>query len=151
MTEGHLSEKEIQEYILNGAQSEVHVQRHMQSCPLCNSKAATYGSLFSVMSGAPAHAFDFDVAALVMPQVAPPVKRIWWKMPAFMAVTVLPFTIVAWFSGKYLLNEFAGQPIVVVFLVVVTAVLVLMLHLADMFKKYREQMRSYNFENSLQQ
>src|SRR5579863_10058685 len=76
MSKGHLSETDIQQYVLDKTGCTQNVIAHMNDCGQCLAKAETYRLLFLQIKEQPKPVFDFDVSALVLPQISPAKEQV---------------------------------------------------------------------------
>ncbi|UKB82300.1 hypothetical protein LF887_14940 [Chryseobacterium sp. MEBOG06] len=65
----HLSEIEIQQYVLNKADCDNVITKHILQCQKCQSEVEFYQLLFTEIKEIPNPVFDFDVADLVIKQL----------------------------------------------------------------------------------
>lgn len=65
----HLSEADIQQYVLERAGCEAAVVHHVELCEDCKARAAVYEVLFAGIGQEPGPVFDFDLAAVVLAQL----------------------------------------------------------------------------------
>src|SRR5882672_1597076 len=72
MMNGHPSEKEIQEYVLDRSSCSTMIIRHIESCAECQEELKSYSLLFTELKQEPAVSFDFNLTGLVMPLLPPP-------------------------------------------------------------------------------
>ncbi|WEA00573.1 hypothetical protein [Mucilaginibacter sp. SJ] len=146
MNNSHLSEEEIQGFVLGQGRSEDI--KHLSSCPLCSSKAANYRSILSTINDLPKPAFDFDVASLVIAQLPVQKSKVtagdtWVYLLVFAAIGSLIIPI--YLYRDELLKMFNGVLPVALYLIVLAAILILVFQGLEIFRKYRKQMNSLNY------
>jgi hypothetical protein len=77
MKDTHLSELEIQEFVLNRSDSQADTLAHLQTCGHCRATAEQYRLLFTGIEDQVKPEFDFDLSELVLASVSttkPPFK-----------------------------------------------------------------------------
>jgi len=146
MRNGHLSEEEIQQFVLE--QGSAVDSEHLTSCPLCSTKAANYRSILLAMSDLPKPAFDFDVASLVIAQLprqkpATVIGDLWIYLLVFTALGALAIPI--YLYRDELLKMFNGVLPIALYLTVLAALFILVFQGVEIFRKYRKQMDALNY------
>lgn len=76
MNTGHLSDRELQSYALEGENCPPALSEHVRSCTFCRQKAEMYQLLFSKVVKPPVPMFDFDLTASVMKQLPLPESEV---------------------------------------------------------------------------
>ena len=66
----HLSDSEIQDFVLNSSPAQATVNTHLETCVHCQSKAKQYQLLFAGIKAQTRPEFDFDLSELVMASVS---------------------------------------------------------------------------------
>lgn len=146
MSNSHLSEEEIQQYVLGQANPESI--KHIGSCPLCEIKVANYRSILSAMEQLAKPVFDFDVTSLVISQLPHPKSAItkgdqWVYLLVFAAIGSLIIPIYL-YKGE-LVKMFNGVLPVALYLIALTAFFILAFQGFEIFRKYRKQMNAFNY------
>ena len=94
----HLSESEIQDFVLNQSDSIGNVQAHLEMCGVCQAKANQYRLLFTEITALPRSKFDFDLSELVLASLsAPKVSAKWTNVLVYGLVTLGLVSIVVAF------------------------------------------------------
>ncbi|MBZ5856809.1 hypothetical protein [Flavihumibacter profundi] len=146
MIDNHLTDIEIQEYVLDASQCTKVNLDHMQVCGHCRVKATQYKRLFAGIEGQEQAAFDFDLAALVMEKL-PANKNLWdtyfeWWLAGFV---LLVFVIGGYFLRTDL-KALRSSLTPLIFLLILIPVLALLVFLGfDMYKAYQKKMKALNF------
>jgi hypothetical protein len=165
MMSQHLSEADIQQYVLERPVCEDGIAHHVEQCEDCKARAAVYEMLFSGIRQEPGPAFDFDLSALVLgqlPGVAPAhlpglaPAQLPRKKPRFAPGIVFAYLlglsmcaaigIPLYLFGKDLLRLFAGILPMAKYLIFITAITIFIFQIIEMFKKYRGQMKALNYQ-----
>src|SRR6478609_7775793 len=91
----HLSESEIQDFVLDQSDSIGNVQAHLEMCGACQAKANQYRLLFTGINAQPQSKFDFDLSELVIASLsAPKVSAKWTNVFVYSLVTLGLISIV---------------------------------------------------------
>jgi len=156
MSGNHLTDEDIQQYVLNKADCKTDVVTHIHDCEYCKTKAETYKLLFSEIKQQPKAAFDFDLSELVMkqlPQVRPGFSLN--SLPGYfiifsiLAAIGIPYYLfkakIIYFFKTYILGITSGISSIVVFLVVITFLIFLIFQCVEMYGKYRQKNNALNF------
>lgn len=108
MTSLHLSERALQEAAESVDQLADLQAAHLQTCPLCQSRVATYQQLFTATAHLPPPVFAFDLTASVMAQLPPAKPSFPWVL---IVVAMLVLGVVGGFLalfGKAMAQAFEG-------------------------------------------
>ncbi|MCG2613801.1 hypothetical protein LZZ85_05895 [Terrimonas sp. NA20] len=148
MIKEHVSEEDIQSYVLKESALEQYALQHIQTCASCQAKLNMYESLFSGVGEMPKPAFDFDVAELVMPLLSVKKRKV-NRLPAILSGLLvlagligLPFLL---FDDK---NSSGLQSVSpwLFGVVGIVAVTFIVISVSDMYARYRRQLKELNFE-----
>ncbi|UOQ50719.1 hypothetical protein [Hymenobacter cellulosivorans] len=80
MTSSHLTERDLQEAAESFSRLPAPQAAHLQGCPLCQGRVATYQRLFTAASHLPQPAFAFDLTASVLAQLPQPKLTFPWVL-----------------------------------------------------------------------
>lgn len=147
MKNRHLTDEEIQQYVLNAEATSQSALAHIQTCPHCQQQAAQYQLLFASIEKQEKATFDFELADLVMEQIAQPTpapdhRAVLYAMLAIIGAMV---GVMAYLFGNSTASLFAFmQPLLIGLLIITAFGLVGFLGL-DMYQKYKTQMNALNF------
>ena len=75
MKSGHLSENEIQDYVVNVSLSSHDQKGHVEQCEVCRQRIQLYHAVFERIAEQGKPAFDFDLPDLVMTKLLPVKKH----------------------------------------------------------------------------
>jgi hypothetical protein len=144
----HVSEQDIQSWVLKETALTEAAVLHIQTCASCHAKMNMYEALFSSVEEMPKPSFDFDVVELVMPQL--PVKK--------KKINLVPAIL----SGLLVLAGLIGLPFLLfddkngsglqsvspwLFgMVGIVAITFIMISVSEMYARYRQQLKELNFE-----
>jgi hypothetical protein len=144
----HLTDDEIQQYALDISDCETKIVEHAQLCEECKARVATYHILFAGISQQQEPAFDFNLSELVLAQLSPPKSKF---SPECLLIYLLAFVIIflagilTYLFRGHLLSLFAGITPLLIYLIVTTAIIVLIALGADLYKTYQEKMSTLDF------
>jgi hypothetical protein len=147
MINEHLSETEIQEYALHKNACKPGIIQHIELCENCKTKAANYQMLFNEISQQPKPAFDFDMTALVIPQLPPGRQETATRISSayfFVFFSLFVIAIPSYIFRKYILNIFKGVLPMMMYLIIITAAAILLFQCIEMYKKYQKQLNALN-------
>ena len=156
MIDNHLTDVDVQQFVLNKADCNADIITHMHNCEYCKTKAETYQLLFSEIKQQPKSAFDFDLSELVMkqlPQAKPGFSLNslpgYFIMLSFFAAIGIPSYLfkakITYFFKTYVLGITSGISSIVIFLVVITFLIFLIFQCAEMYRKYQQKNNALNF------
>ena len=148
MNGAHLSEEELQQYILDRPACTPEDIAHLDGCPDCQAQAAAYSQLMEGLRQQSAPVFGFDVSAMVLSQLAPERKterrvnrRTHWGMAALiLVITGVP----AWLFRKSAYFVFTDMPALFYWAVLCTAAVVVGLFILRLHKKYQDVINLIN-------
>jgi hypothetical protein len=144
----HLTDTEIQQYVLQSGDISPASIEHVLHCESCQATAREYTLLFDAVAQQARPAFDFDLPEMVMGQLvkpkASPVRQrliisfIWLVSAAFLGTTVFLF-------NEPLLDMFSNRrPIVLYASMIFTTALTTFL-VIESHRKFQDKMKTLNF------
>lgn len=149
MISQHISEEDIQLYVLDASQVKEETMQHLEHCTACKAKVREYEMLFTGIGSLPKASFDFDVVALVLPQLPEKKKVSSYKIAgiAMVVIAVAGLISLLFLLLQYRLNEL-WQNISpwVIGLISVVAVAFIGISLWEMYERYRQQLKKLNFK-----
>ena len=139
----HLTDDEVQQYAADKSNSEKRIVEHIHLCEECRSKVEVYQLLITGIKQLPQPAFDFDLSKMVLQQL-PSSKTstandnalVW--IFGFMGIAFLGGAI--YFFQSYF-DLFEGIKTILIYLIVISAITVLVYLIIDMYKKYQKEMK----------
>ena len=147
MMSTHLTDEEIQRYMLDRDAADATVIAHIHGCGQCKEKAETYRLLVASLRELPDERFDFTLTELVMqqlPAATPGPKREKESVLIYSFITTGAAIIVfsLYFFRKYMTSIFESIAPVFVYLVV-TAFMTLSIFLViDVYIKYKKKIHT---------
>lgn len=143
----HLSDTDIQQYILDQPNNERPGVEHIASCDGCKAKADNYQLLFSGIQLQTKPAFNFNLSELVLAQLATPKKE--FSLEIFivylLTLTVLTSMVISCYLFKgYFSALFTGFSTMVLYLAGIASLAILIFQGREIYRKYEEQMGTLN-------
>jgi hypothetical protein len=144
----HPSEKEIQQFSIDKSGCDTAAILHIETCEVCMAEVAHYQFLFTEISQQNKAAFDFDLSALVLPQL--PIAKSRLSPDQFISGFLIFF--ISCFVGvplvlfnKYILNMFSDISPFFIYAIIGSATVIVIYKTLGMYKKYQKQMQLLNF------
>ncbi len=148
MISKHLSEIDIQQYVLDKTNCGDDIIAHMHDCERCKIKAATYQLLFAEIKQQPKPSFDFNLSALVLEQLpqAKPVPS-FQKYFVLALASIVAFAIIlpAYLFRIYIAYIFAGMYSSFIYALIIITVIIIIFNAVGMYKKHQKRMSLLNF------
>jgi hypothetical protein len=144
----HPSEKEIQQFAINKFDCEPATILHIETCTDCMAEVSTYRLLFSEIRQQQKPEFDFDLSALVMPQLPKTKARVSPDqfISAFLVFFISCFvTIPVILFNKYIMNMFTDISPFFIYTIIGSATVIVIYKTLAMYRKYQKQMQLINF------
>lgn len=142
MSEQHLTEEQVQQYAENEALFGSDEMSHVHHCEECQSLIASYRLMFSVIEESESPAFDFDVSAAVLSQIAQPQQVIPGDKFLYVISAVCCVLFAAagiYFFNDYLSSLFEGISKLAWILVLVSVVAMVVFLASDNIRKYNRK------------
>ncbi len=139
----HLTDKEIQQYVTEGA-ADASIRQHINSCERCSEMAAAYRVLITGLRDQPAERFDFSVTDLVMQQLTVPAPASKGKKEnvliyAFITAGAAIVVFALYFFRKYMSSIFESMAPVFINLALTAFMTLSIFLITDMYKKYKKK------------
>jgi hypothetical protein len=144
----HIIDSDIQQYVLDSANCDLKVIEHMNICQNCRKKADVYQLLFSEIKRQAKPAFDFDLTELVLSNVMrkePDVSQTSTLIWLVTLIGISSVVIIGYLFGSHIVRLFEGVSSMATYLVVTSAMLLILLQGIDMFRKHKRQMAMLDF------
>jgi hypothetical protein len=139
----HLTDNEVQQYVVDKQHCEVEIVEHIHFCEVCSAKVEVYKLMIEGIKQQPQPAFEFDLAKMVMqqlPQVKTKVSNDKFLVWLFVSIGIIFIGGGLYFFQRYS-ELFEGLRTIFIYLIAVTAVTILVYLFIDMYKKYRHEMK----------
>ena len=139
----HLTDDEVQKYVVDKQHCEVKIIEHIHSCEVCRGKVEVYQLMIKEIKQQPQPAFDFDLVKMVLQQLPSPKTTITNDKAL---ILIFGFMGIAFLGGVIYLFQsyfdlFEGIRTIFIYLIAITAITVLIYLLIDMYKKYQREMK----------
>jgi hypothetical protein len=143
----HPSEAELQEFALGEMKNETSINAHIQLCDECKTTVANYRLLFSAIATEKKPVFEFNLSSLVLEKIQPAnteysKDRLIFYI-GFVVVAVLGIGCY-WYS-EFLSGLLVGFGSLFMYLLVATAITILVFQCLDIFKRYQHKIKSLDF------
>ena len=147
MKEIHLTEEQLQQFLVEADTKQLAGNTHLQHCPACKQKLEAYRLLFTSLAQQPAPAFDFDLATSVMASLQTEKSSNWETRFIYwlVAVTALLLTIPVYIFRKYFLTVVNGVVNMTLLIGVTGLVIVLVFQALELYRKYRINVDRLNY------
>ena len=144
MNGAHLSEEELQQYILDRPACTPEDITHLDGCPDCQARVAAYGLLMEGLRQQPAPVFGFDVPAVVMRRLAESPGADPFPRLATAALILLVTAVPAWLFRKSAYYVFTDISAVFLYLILAAAGVFVGLRVLQLMKRYQQIINSIN-------
>src|SRR6188472_159265 len=139
----HLTDDEVQQYVVDKPNCEKRIAEHIHLCEECRSKVEVYQLLITGIKQQPQPAFDFDLSKMVLQQL-PSSKTSIANDNAL--IWIFGFMGIAFLGGAIYLFQsyfdlFEGIKTIFIYLIAITAITVLVYLIIEMYKKYQKEMK----------
>ena len=143
MVAKHLTDDEVQQYVVDRQRCEMKIVDHMHLCGECKLKAEIYQSLVTGIKQQAQPTFSFDLSSLVVQQLPAPKEngseRLLIRLLLCVGIAVIGAGLY-FFEGSFV-YLFKGVATSLIYLIVITAVTVCIGLFIDMYKKYNNEMK----------
>jgi hypothetical protein len=147
MKQEHLTENELQQYALQQHEADHQLAAHIMSCAKCSAIIANYQVMFSALSTMEKPVLHFDIEQQIMAalSVSPKRKRsISWPTIGLIIILITLVAIPGLIFRHYFSNIFSiSAP--VLYLVVTTALTIVIFQCRELLTSYRQKMRLLNY------
>jgi hypothetical protein len=145
MTTKHLTDDELQQYVLSGSSANNDIAAHVHACGDCRTRLEDYRVLIKGIEQQPAPVFDFDLQELVLSRLPAPAEKNradnlspW----IFIGPTVIAGGLIIYFFGDYFSSLFVNIYTLANGLVVVSACILATVLGIDMYKTYKKKINA---------
>ena len=143
MVTKHLTDDEVQQYVVDRQHCEMKIVEHIHLCRECKLKAEIYQSLVAGIKQQPHPAFNFDLSELVVQQLPSPKQKTNDRLLLWMLLfTGIGFmgTVLYYFEGSFV-YLFRGIAAIFIYLIIITALTVFTGVFIDMYKKSNRELK----------
>jgi hypothetical protein len=143
MVTKHLTDYEVQTYVVDKENVEMRIIEHIDICIECRAKVQVYRVLISGIEQQPQPVFDFDLSASVLKQLPLQAKatsdRLFTWILIFISIGFLGSA--AYYFRNYMASMFEGVAAIAIYLIAISAITVIAALVFDMYKKYQKEMK----------
>ena len=143
MVTKHLTDEELQQYVVDRQHCEMKIAEHISICGDCKMKAEIYQSLVTGIRQQPQPTFNFDLSELVVQQLPTPGKIASDRILLWVLIIIgIGFigTGVYFFEGSFV-YLFKGIAAIFIYMIIITAAAVFTGVFIDMYKRYNKEMK----------
>jgi hypothetical protein len=143
----HPSETELQEFALGEMKNEAKIDAHIQLCDECKTTVANYRLLFSAIGSEQKPVFEFNLSALVLEKIKPANT----EYSKDRLIFYIGFAVIAVLGiGYYCYSEFLSGLLIgfgslFMYLLLATAIIILVFQCVDIYKRYQHKIKSLDF------
>src|SRR6185436_10931088 len=119
----HLSDDEVQQFVIDKQYCEIKVVEHIHICKECKIKAEVYQSLITGIKYQPQPVFDFDLSASVLKQLPAPQPK---AANDKLVIWILVFVSIGFIAGavyyfrSYWASMFEGVATIFIYLITIS-------------------------------
>jgi hypothetical protein len=148
MKQEHLTENELQQFVLEPQEAGAEQAAHVAECAKCTAVIANYRVMFTALGTMEKPAFNFDLEKQVMAKLSvSPIRKTgfpWLSIgisAAAVAMVAVPFFIMR----NYFTNMFTSISAPVIYLVAATTLTIIIFQCRELLTSYRQKMRLLNY------
>jgi hypothetical protein len=148
MTNGHPSDRILQEYSLDRSGVTAEVVTHIDACATCQAHVAAYRQLFTEVNRLPRPAFEFDTASLVLSQLpaARPGLSKGRGLVFLLALLITPVIgIPLYLLRRNIFYLFTDVSAFFLYMMAGATLVVLFFKIHSMYRKYHRQLDALNY------
>ncbi|MBA4849293.1 hypothetical protein [Emticicia sp. BO119] len=146
MTNGHLTEAEMQQYALDSNSCTETIVTHINHCAYCQQEAMIYKLMFHRIEAQEKAVFDFDLTELVMARL-PQEQTTHDKSFLYIITTaiIIMSGVVSYEFGNNIVDILSSLTPMLVSLVILASFGVMIFFGVDMYQRYKAQMKVLDF------
>ena len=143
MKNNHVSDYDIQQFVLADAICDHSITQHVRTCQDCSRRAATYRLIFATLEKQARPTFECDLTGIVLSKIEATEKvhiSSNWLNYFIIAIIAVPIAITSYMFGEGLPNMLSGLSTISLFLLFATAATLLAFQIDDMIKEHKKHM-----------
>jgi len=146
MKNNHLTDIDIQTFVLQKENCDIAIVEHIAQCDSCKMEVEQYKILFEEIKQQEQPIFDFDLSDLVMAQLPQP-KHVFENTLIYSTVfaTIIVMSIVFYFLRDNLLGMVKVITPIFIYLIITAALTLSIFLCIDMYMKFQKRMNALNF------
>ena len=144
MVGDHLTDEEIQQYVLEKQATGTNINDHLANCKDCLANVKAYEILFVSLKEQQQPVFTFNLAEEVAAELLNP-SSVTSKDYLSVFITfclVIPGGIAGYIFSDYLVVLFQGMAALAIYLVAISGIIILFFFILDMFKSHQKKMQA---------
>lgn len=147
MTNKHLTDTEVQQYVLQKINNNVDIAEHIGHCAFCKTKTEQYSLLFEEIKQLEKPVFDFILADLVIEQLPESQPGLYFERTFLYTIIFIGifFISLLYLFGNKLLNLFEVITPIVTGLIITTVISLSVFLCVDMYRQYQTKVKALNF------
>lgn len=148
MKQEHLTENELQQFVLEPQEANPEQAAHVAECAKCAAAIANYRLMFPALSTMEKPVFNFDAEKLVMATLPVSTTRKTgypWFSIGISAASAAMVAIPLFIMRNYYTNMFTSIPATVIYLVAATTLTIIIFQCRELLTSYRQKMRLLNY------
>ncbi|MEO6228471.1 MAG: hypothetical protein ABJB11_22810 [Ferruginibacter sp.] len=150
MSATHLTETELQQYVVEPELISKQLMAHVQVCTICQTKSANYALLINGMQEAAKPAFNFDVSVLVLNRLPVPKRSFPWATIIISLLSVALIAIVVVLFGSAMVTLFRGVSGIILTIMMGIAFVFVIFQAIEIVREYNRRMDFVTGEKTLQ-
>lgn len=148
MKQEHLSENELQQFVLEQPEADHELAAHVHACVNCAAAVTNYRAMFTALSNMEKPVFNFDLEKQVLAQlpVSTTAKSGFpWSLLVISTIAVAILVIPIFVMRSFFINLFRSIPELVLYLIVTTVLTIVIFQCRELLASYRKKMRVLNY------
>ena len=144
MKQEHLTENELQQFVLEPQEAGPEHAAHVADCAKCAAVIANYRVMFAALSSMEKPAFSFDPDKQIMAKLSVSSTRktgFPWFAIGISAASTAMVAIPLFIMRNYFTNMFTSIPAPVIYLVAATTLTIIIFQCRELFSSYRQKMQ----------
>ena len=144
MKQEHLTENELQQFVLEPQEANSEQAAHVAECAKCSAAIANYKVLFKALSTMEKPAFNFDLKKQIMAELSVSTTRktgFPWFAIGISAISAAMVAIPLYIMRNYFTNMFTSIPAPVIYLVAATTLTIIIFQCRELFSSYRQKIQ----------
>ncbi|MES2276197.1 MAG: hypothetical protein V4592_09250 [Bacteroidota bacterium] len=150
MITAHLTDAEIQLYIVEPENINDQLTIHVQDCENCQANIANYRLLFNGIQDQVKPRFDFDLTNLVLEQLPEPKRAFPWAVLLISVFSVSFILLLGIFFWSHIEAVITRTPMVLIATAIAAAIVILIFQAVEMIRNHQKQLHALLNVNAMQ-
>lgn len=139
----HLSDYDIQSYVLDRENCTAATEEHMKTCERCRVMAANYSAIFTEISLVPLPSQELDVEGLVLAKL--PAGRGDWGLYFLLTIAGCMVFAACWLFRRSFLDLVGNVPSFALYVMMGAMLIIMLFRVFRMFRHFRQQLKELTF------